>query len=100
MRESAGVVGVTDFPGISLVITSLGTFVGIVFTAIQAYRNGKVVQQVHQEVRTLNETPIGQLAAATETRRVEALAHDDRTAREQRHVDEAPPNDPPQGPGR
>lgn len=56
--------------------------------------------RVRNEVRTYNEKPMGRLAAEDETRRVEAIDHDDRTLMEQRHVDESPPRDPPQGPPR
>lgn len=86
-------IAVTDYAGIAVLVTALGTFVVACATAF-------VTVRVHREVKTFNETPLGRLAANTETRRVEAIDHDERTAMEQRHVDEAPPADPPQGPGR
>lgn len=55
---------------------------------------------IHDEVKTLNDKPIGQLAAEDETRRIEGIPHDARTVTEQRHVDESPPPEPPQGPSR
>lgn len=65
---------------------------------IIGWRNKRTIDDTHRQVQTLNESTIGQLAANTETRRVEAIDHDDRTALEQRHVDDAPPPEPPQGP--
>jgi hypothetical protein len=58
------------------------------------------VDDTHAQVVTLNESTIGQLAADTETRRVEHIDHDDRTAQEQHHVDTAPAKEPRQGPSR
>lgn len=89
-------LSLTDFAGIALVITALGTFLIAVGTTINMIRIGRV----HDEVKTLNESTIGQLAAAGETARVEDIPHDKRTAQEQRHLDTAPIPEPPQGPSR
>lgn len=61
---------------------------------------GAQVESVHAEVRTLNEGTVGSFANEGETRRIEEIPHDERTATEQRHVDQAPPTETPQGPGR
>lgn len=53
------------------------------------------LHRVKQDVRTLNESSVGQLAAADETRRIERIPKGDRTAKEQRHIDTAPQNNPP-----
>lgn len=71
-----------------------------VLTLVQARANHKVGEEIRDQVVTLNESTIGQLAANTETRRVENISHDDRTAQEQRHVDSAPLPEPPIGPAR
>lgn len=60
----------------------------------------RATNRVHKEVRTLNEGTIGSFAAEDETRRIEALPRDQRSPTEQRHIDQAPPQEPPQGPGR
>lgn len=81
-----------DVPGSVLAIVG-----GAVFTVASV--GGLIIGlRIQREVRTMNESTMGQLAAGQETRRVEALDHDDRTAMEQRHLDDAPPHDPPQGP--
>lgn len=85
-----------DLSGIALIIVALGTLI----TAIGGVVVAIMVQKVHKEVRTGNELKAGELDAAAETRRVEAIPHDKRTAQEQRHVDTAPEPGPPQGPAR
>lgn len=57
-----------------------------------------VIDDTHTQVVTMNESTAGQLLADGETRRIEGIPHDERTAKEQRHVDDAPEPDPPQGP--
>lgn len=86
-------IAATDFAGVAVLIAATGGFIG---SCVAAY----VSLKTHGEVKTFNETPLGKLAANQETRRVEGIDHDERTAIEQRHIDEAPPTDPPQGPGR
>jgi hypothetical protein len=86
MSDAAQVIA-----AVSVLITALAGAVVSIVTLLR-------VNRVHDEVKTLNESTIGQLAAAVETRRTGAIPHDDRTAQEQRHLDEAPPPDPPQGP--
>lgn len=63
-------------------------------------RTGRVARDTHRQVLTMNEGTIGSFAAENETRRIEEIAHDERTATEQRHVDQAPEVEPPQGPQR
>lgn len=78
--------------------------VGAVLTGIAAVvtavMNGRKIGAVHDEVRTLNESTLGELGANIETRRVEDIPHDKRTKQEQRHLDDSPPDAPPQGPSR
>lgn len=57
-----------------------------------------VAQETRTDVDTSNVSDIGELAAADETRRVADIDYEDRTAKEQRHLDDAPAPDPPQGP--
>lgn len=94
-----GVVGATkgtDLNGIALIIVALGSFI----TAVGGVVVAIMVNRVHREVRTGNELRMGELEAARETRRVEEIPHDERTAQEQRHIDTAPEPGPPQGPSR
>jgi hypothetical protein len=74
-----------------------------IITALALFRGTRVlnhkVDEVHQEVRTFNEKTLGTLGAEEETRRALAISHDERTAREQRHIDQSPPEEPAQGPG-
>jgi hypothetical protein len=44
---------------------------------------------IRKEVKTYNELTLGQLGEAEETRRVQNKAPEDRTSRENRHLDEA-----------
>ena len=69
--------------GIAAIITAFGTFA----TSIAALY---VAIQTKKEVVTGNEQTLGQLGMRQETRRSEAIPHDDRTAQEQRHVDNDP----------
>ena len=98
----AEVVGAIDYGGIGILVTSIGTTFVLVGGAIILWRGQlkmqRVVDDTHRQVVTLNESTIGELAANQETRRVEDMPHDVRTAQEQRHVDSAPEPGPPQGP--
>lgn len=85
-----------DLSGIALIIVAIGSLV----TAVGGVVVAIMVNRVHKEVRTLNESTPGELDAATETRRIEAIPRAERTAKEQRHIDTAPMPGPPQGPGR
>ncbi len=82
-----------DFTGIGLLVTAVATL-------IAALTNTVVATRARRENRTYNETTVGMLAAEGETRRIEKIPHAKRTAKEQRHLDDAPPDDPPQGPSR
>lgn len=85
-----------DLSGIALIIVALGSLI----TAVGGVVVAIMVNRVHKDVRTGNELRSGELAAAQETRRVEAIPRAKRTAQEQRHVDTAPEPGPAQGPGR
>jgi hypothetical protein len=65
---------------------------------ITSLRTNRKVDQVRQEVVTLNESTIGELLAKMETKTVESIPHDERTAKEQRHLDSSPEEGPAQGP--
>jgi len=82
---------------VAAVITSMCVGLATLIAACVAAWNAL---HARREGRTYNETTMGGLAAANETRRVEAIAHDERTAQEQRHLDDAPQPDDPQGPVR
>jgi hypothetical protein len=58
------------------------------------------LDDVHDQIVTMNGGTVGSFASDEETRRVEAIPHDERTATEQRHIDQAPTREPPIGPGR
>jgi hypothetical protein len=79
--------GPRDYAGIALLVSAVGiaiaSVVGAVAALLAAHRAGRVVQ----EVRTLNELSLGQLGAATETRRIDEIDPSDRTAQETRHMD-------------
>jgi hypothetical protein len=96
--------GHTDYVGIAALITAVSTSFVLVGGAIVLWRGQLRLQRTaddtHAQVVTLNESTLGELAASAETRRVEQMPHDDRTAQEQRHVDAAPEPEPPQGPSR
>lgn len=84
---------------------TLVTTIGLVIVAaIGAYSawlqrsTGAVVKDTHRQVVTLNESTIGELAAADETRRAETIPYERRTRQEQRHLDESPVPAAPQGP--
>jgi hypothetical protein len=84
-----------DYSGIAVLIASIGAFVGVCVTG---YVSIKGINGIKHEVKTMNESTIGQLAAREETRRAEDIPHDQRTAREQRHISSSPAADPAQGP--
>lgn len=90
-------IATVDLTGVALVITAIATPIVVIITA---YWNRAATRQVRDEVRTYNEKTMGELAAEGETRRATAITHDDRTAQEQRHIDQAPEPDPPQGASR
>lgn len=96
--------GATDYAGLGILIASIGSTFVLIGGAIVLWRGQlkmqRVVDDTHHQVVTLNEKPLGQLAAEGETRRIEDIPHDDRTAVEQRHIDDSPAPDPPQGPSR
>jgi len=77
----------------------LAATIPTVIVAVEHYLTRRSVGRVEQQVTTLNESTIGQLAAAAETRRAEDIPHDRRTAQEQRHIDSSPEIGPEQGGG-
>lgn len=87
------VVATTDYAGVAVLVAALSAAIVSIGTFVRAGR-------IHNDVKTMNESALGELGAAAETRRVEAIPRAKRTVKEQRHVDEAPPADPPQGPAR
>lgn len=70
-------------------------------TATAAYlesrRNRRGLNRVEHEVTTLNGLTMANLADATETRRIEQVADDERTDRDRRHLRDIPPEVPPGG---
>lgn len=102
------VFAVTDLNGVAAVIGSVATPIVTVGVVLITQRRGAAkvdavaakVDAVHQEVRTMNEGTLGSFAAEDETRRIEQIPHDARTATEQRHIDQAPEPEPPIGPPR
>jgi len=45
------------------------------------------IEQIHAELRTMNDLTVGQMADAAETRRIESIPVEDRTSGEQEHLD-------------
>ena len=64
--------------------------VATLVTALIAWSGRRISQQVRTEVKTMNGLTMAQMADAGETRRVDAIATEDRTTAEQRHVDAEP----------
>lgn len=83
--------------GVALVLAAA---IGAAPAIVTARALSRKVDAVHKEVKTYNEGTVGMNSAAAETRRIEEIPHDERTATEQHHVDVAPPLEPPQGPAR
>lgn len=73
---------------------------GIAIAAVLGALTLRKVADVKKEVVTGNAIKAGKVIGDGETRRVEDIPHDERTAAEQHHLDSAPEPDPPQGPGR
>lgn len=89
-----------DFNGLGQLVTSIAILAGVL---AGIYQNRKIVgkvDDVHDAVNTMNETPLGELGAANETRRILGIPHDERNPTEQRHLDTSPPPEPEQGPPR
>lgn len=92
MTEVVAVALITSVPtsltACALVITSLRTNRKVDAVAVQ-------VEAVKKEVVTLNESTLGQLGAATETRRIHEKEEtgEQITDKEQRHIDAAPMED-------
>lgn len=86
---------------IASVIAAIGAPVAMVCIALVQLRPIKqVVQDIHENVQTMNAGTVGSFAAEDETRRIEAIPHNKRTPTEQHHLDVAPEKEPPQGPSR
>ena len=70
-------------------LVAVAALIGALSSAIAAaasLANGRRGKQIHQEVRTMNELTLGQLGEAVETRRIEEIRPADRTAQEDRHL--------------
>ena len=77
--------------GVAAIITAILTPLTVIWTVIWTGRSvARKVDEVRHEVVTGNEQTLGQLGMRTETRRAEDIPHADRTAQEQRHVDNDP----------
>ena len=71
------------------IVTLIGAVAAAVVSIIGAWRVNNVkneVAGVKQELKTSNELTLGQLGANTETRRIEEIPFQDRTAQEDRHI--------------
>lgn len=71
----------------------------LILTAWAGLRASRKIEKVYREVKSGNELMTGQLASAAETRRIADIPHEERTAQEQRHLEQLPlpakGNDPP-----
>lgn len=66
--------------GLGALITSSAAAIVSIITAL------KQVPGVRRELKTMNELTLGQLGEAEETRRIDKIPYEDRTAQEARHV--------------
>lgn len=71
-----------------MVVADILTLIAATSAAIVSIITAWNTTRVRHEVRTMNEQTIGQLAANQETRRIEVIPKGDRTAREDRHMDQ------------
>ena len=67
-------------------LLALSTLIAALSSAVVAVITVLRVGAVKNEVKTMNELTLGQLGEATETRRIDEIPADERTARESRHV--------------
>jgi hypothetical protein len=72
---------------ISVLIASIAAAVASIIAALRA-------GNVHKEVKTMNELTLGQLGERQETRRIEDIPMEDRSAQETRHVTPLRKDDP------
>ena len=93
--------------GLALIIVAIITIVPAVIHEMRLGRVARKLREVGSDVKevklgvdTFNETTIGQNSANQLTDDIEAKPYAERTAQEQRHLDAAPPRDPPQDPQR
>jgi hypothetical protein len=70
----------TQFVGAAILITSSAAALVSIITAL------KQIPAVKKELKTMNEMSLGQLGEAQETRRIDKIPFEDRTAQEARHV--------------
>lgn len=75
-----------DATGLSLLITAICGGIATIIAAIASVLAVVRVNQVHSEVKTMNELTLGQLGERRETRRIAAIDDDSRTAQEKRHM--------------
>lgn len=83
--------------GVAIVLAAT---IPALIVAVEHRITRKSIRQVDKKVDTLNESTLGEIASEDATRRIEKIPHDDRTEKEQRHLDAAPETEPPQGPPR
>lgn len=71
---------------LALLVTAIGTAIAAIVAACASLVAALRIQNVHHEVKTMNELTLGQLGERRETRRIENVEPDDRTAQERRHM--------------
>jgi len=69
-----------------MTVTELITSIGVLGTLAVAIFNIRQVKAVKHEVKTMNESTIGELGAADEARRIRDIPADQRTPKEDRHI--------------
>ena len=82
--------------------TFIASLVSSAIALIAARRAGLAAtnaSQVKDEVKTMNELTLGQLGEASETRRIDKIPVEDRTAQEIRHTVLTEDDDVPRPPG-
>lgn len=71
-----------------MVVADVLTLIAATSAAIVSIITAWNTTRVRHEVRTMNEQTIGQLASNQETRRIDHIPQAERTAREDRHMDQ------------
>jgi hypothetical protein len=71
---------------LAVLVAAFGTAIASVIAAVAALVAARGTRQIKHEVRTMNEMTMGQYAEASETRRIEDIAPENRTAKEGRHM--------------
>lgn len=79
-----------------LIPLTIASVTSSVVTIINAFKNKEtadITRDIQHQVTTINGRSLAQLGDATESRRIEALPHKDRTEADEEHLEVAPAPD-------